>query len=84
MAAKRVTAAAIKGTRTIMETGSQGMRFSGQTALVTGASRGLGREIARQLAQEGAAIGANFFARAAEADSLVNEIRAAGGRAIAL
>lgn len=60
------------------------MRFNGHTALVTGASRGLGREIARHLAQEGAAVGVNYLARAAEADSLVGEIRAAGGQAIAV
>jgi len=59
-------------------------RFSGQTALVTGASRGLGREIARRLAHEGASVCVNYVARAAEADSLVGEIRAAGGRAIAV
>jgi 3-oxoacyl-[acyl-carrier protein] reductase len=62
----------------------QGTRFSGQTALVTGASRGLGREIARQLAQEGASVCVNYVARAAEADSLVGEIRATGVRAIAV
>jgi 3-oxoacyl-[acyl-carrier protein] reductase len=62
----------------------QGARFSGQTAIVTGASRGLGREIARQLAQEGASVCVNYLARAAEADSLVKEIRAAGGQAIAV
>ena len=62
----------------------QGTRFSGQTALVTGASRGLGREIARQLAQEGASVCVNYVARVAEADSLVGEIRATGGRAIAV
>jgi 3-oxoacyl-[acyl-carrier protein] reductase len=62
----------------------QGTRFIGQTALVTGASRGLGREIARQLAREGASVCVNYFARAAEAESLVSEINAAGGRAIAV
>ena len=62
----------------------QGTRFSGQTALVTGASRGLGREIARQLAQEGASVCVNYVARVAEADSLVREIRATSGRAIAV
>ncbi len=60
------------------------MSLTGQTALVTGASRGLGRAIAQRLAREGAAIGVNYVARSADADSLVQEIRAAGGRATAL
>jgi len=58
--------------------------FGGQTALVTGASRGLGREIARRLAERGASVGVNYASRSAEAESLVNEIRASGGRALAV
>ena len=60
------------------------MGLSGQTALVTGASRGLGKAIALRLAREGAAIGVNYRTRASEADAVVQEIQAAGGRAIAL
>lgn len=59
------------------------MQLEGQTALVTGASRGLGRAIALRLAAGGAAIGVNYRTRAAEADSVVGAIRAAGGRAFA-
>lgn len=58
--------------------------LSGQVALVTGASRGLGRAIARRLAREGAAVSCNYLSRSAEAEALVAEIRSAGGRAIAV
>jgi 3-oxoacyl-[acyl-carrier protein] reductase len=58
--------------------------LNGQTALVTGASRGLGRAIAMRLAREGAAVCVNYVSRAADAESVVNEIRSSGGRAIAV
>src|ERR1017187_10025111 len=60
------------------------MNLSGHTAVVTGASRGLGRAIARRLAREGAAIGINYLAQSERAESLAGEVRVAGGRAIAL
>jgi NAD(P)-dependent dehydrogenase (short-subunit alcohol dehydrogenase family) len=60
------------------------MTLSGKTALVTGASRGLGRAIALRLALDGAAVAVNYRERAAEAESLSQEIRSKGGKAIAL
>ena len=56
----------------------------GQTALVTGASRGLGRAIARCLGQQGAAVCVNYLTRSGEAEAVVAEIRTAGGHAVAV
>jgi NAD(P)-dependent dehydrogenase (short-subunit alcohol dehydrogenase family) len=55
-----------------------------QVALVTGGGRGIGRAIARRLAQEGAAVCVNYLSRADAAESLVADINANGGRAIAV
>ena len=54
----------------------------GRVALVTGASRGLGRAIALRLAEEGASVAANFVSGKDGAESVVGAIRAKGGRAI--
>jgi 3-oxoacyl-[acyl-carrier protein] reductase len=54
---------------------------SGRTAIVTGASRGIGAAIAQRLAADGLAVIVNFAGRADEADAQVERIRAAGGRA---
>ena len=51
-------------------------------AIVTGASRGIGAVIARQLASEGFAVAVNFASSASEASALVEEIRQAGQQAI--
>jgi NAD(P)-dependent dehydrogenase (short-subunit alcohol dehydrogenase family) len=55
--------------------------LSGKTALVTGASRGIGRASALALAKAGAQVVVHYGRGAAEAESVVKEIRAAGGRA---
>ncbi|PZR60247.1 MAG: 3-oxoacyl-[acyl-carrier-protein] reductase [Chloroflexi bacterium] len=58
--------------------------LTGRTALVTGASRGLGRGIALALARQGADVAVNYRGRAAAAAAVVGEIEALGRRAIAV
>jgi 3-oxoacyl-[acyl-carrier protein] reductase len=59
------------------------MVWRDQVAVVTGAARGIGRAVARSLAREGAAVCVNYAVRADAAATLVQEIHAEGGRAIA-
>ena len=58
--------------------------LSGKTALVTGASRGIGRATALALAEAGAQVLVHFSTGRQEADAVVAEITQAGGRAQAL
>jgi 3-oxoacyl-[acyl-carrier protein] reductase len=58
--------------------------LSGKTALVTGASRGIGRASALALAKHGAQVLVHYGRAANEAEAVVAEIRKAGGRAEAL
>ena len=58
------------------------MMLEGKTALVTGASRGIGKAIALRLAKEGANIAINFAGNVAAAEEVKAAIEADGGKAI--
>jgi NAD(P)-dependent dehydrogenase (short-subunit alcohol dehydrogenase family) len=59
-------------------------KLDGQVAIVTGASRGIGRAVAKELADWGAAVVVNYFQSQEPAEELVAEIVSNGGRAIAV
>lgn len=58
------------------------MRLMGKTALITGASRGIGRQIALDLAREGADLGINYLRSDSAAQNLKAEIEALGRKAV--
>src|ERR1700704_4918983 len=59
-------------------------RLSGKTAVVTGASKGIGAGIAKGLAAEGAAVVVNYASSKEGADQVVAEIKGKGGKAVAV
>ncbi|HVS20463.1 MAG TPA: 3-oxoacyl-[acyl-carrier-protein] reductase [Pyrinomonadaceae bacterium] len=60
-----------------------GKQFSGKTAIVTGATRGIGRAIALELARRGADVAFNFAKSAEASETLKSELEALGVRALA-
>jgi 3-oxoacyl-[acyl-carrier protein] reductase len=60
------------------------MNLEGKAALVTGASRGIGREIALELARNGANVAVNFSGSEAKANEVVDEIKKLGKDAFAI
>lgn len=59
-------------------------KLDGKSAIVTGASRGIGRDIALYLAKEGAMVAVNYSGSKDRADAVVEEIKATGGKAFAI
>ncbi|WP_374719158.1 3-oxoacyl-[acyl-carrier-protein] reductase [Parageobacillus toebii] len=58
--------------------------LQGKVALVTGASRGIGRAIALELARQGAKVAVNYAGNEAKANEVVEEIKNMGGEAFAI
>lgn len=58
--------------------------LTGKVAVITGASRGIGRQIAKTMAREGAVVIVNYNGSAAKAEEVVKEIAEAGGQAEAI
>lgn len=59
-------------------------QLNGKVAMITGGSRGIGAAIARRLAAEGASVAVTYVNGEAQAQTVVDEITSAGGRALAI
>src|SRR6185312_3375876 len=70
-----------RGRRQKHERANMDLALKGKVALVTGGARGVGREIALSLAAEGASVAVNYRNSGKDADALVSEIAAKGGKA---
>ncbi|MBP1960838.1 SDR family oxidoreductase [Paenibacillus aceris] len=60
------------------------MNLNGKVTIVTGASQGIGRQVAIQLAQSGAMVAVNYSSSKGKADAVVKTIEQLGGQAVAI
>jgi 3-oxoacyl-[acyl-carrier protein] reductase len=71
-------------TRTAAPSSTAGQPLAGKVAFIHGGSRGIGAATARRLARDGASVAIGYASSAIAAEALVEDIRAAGGKATAV